>query len=167
MTVSVKILPICLRGLQLTRVTVKDIPEYKGAVTAFFNTRMSEAELDNLFSLATEEVIQLVHKYKENGLKPIALSLIIKYIFSCLIDADRTNTREFEEGAVGEQAESFDRRGFFQQSYSRLMEEINKLSVGQDANHPINQLRSEMSRQCEEFAVHPSGDRIPFLAQET
>jgi CRISPR-associated endonuclease/helicase Cas3 len=88
-------------------------------------------------------------------LPPITSSLLIKYLFSCLIDADRTNTRRFEEG-TGPEPE-MDRASFFRKSYQALMDKMAELDRAADADHPINRLRREMSRQCDEFAARPSG----------
>jgi CRISPR-associated endonuclease/helicase Cas3 len=139
----------------LERVSDKELVEYNQAVSTFFKTQMMEEEFDHYFDKAKEEVIKLLNRIKSNQLQPIAFSLIIKYIFSCLIDADRTNTRRFEEH---EQAgKELDNQSFFENSYTALMEEISSLESAEDAQHPINLLRSQMSLQCEAFASNPSG----------
>jgi CRISPR-associated endonuclease/helicase Cas3 len=85
------------------------------------------------------------------------MSLMIKTIFSCLIDADRTNSRLFEEGVVSE--EQADASAFFTISYSRLIAHLDKLAeqAGAEPDNPIPALRAEMSRQCDIFAERPSG----------
>ncbi|WP_028562693.1 hypothetical protein [Paenibacillus pinihumi] len=85
---------------------------------------------------------------------PVAISLLIKYIFSCLIDADRTNTRLFEEDEKEEQP--IDHLSFFKRSYEALMNHLEELNTGH-ADTPINRLRREMSLQCDTFAAYPSG----------
>ena len=42
-------------------------------------------------------------------------------------------------------------------SYTLLSQHLAELEQGEAANTPINQLRREMSRQCEAFALRPSG----------
>jgi CRISPR-associated endonuclease/helicase Cas3 len=139
----------------IERVSEKELKEYENAVSTFFKTQVMEKEFDDYFDKAKAEVKQIVKSIRTKQLQPITASLVIKYIFSCLIDADRTNTRRFEENEQVEQA--FDNHSFFKDSYTALMEEIASYNKARDANHPINLLRSEMSRQCEEFASHPSG----------
>lgn len=139
----------------LERVSEKELKEYENAVSTFFETQVSEKEFDEYFAKAKAEVLEIIKAIRNKELQPISASLIIKYMFSCLIDADRTNTRRFEENEQFE--EPFNSQSFFSESYSALMEEIASFSKANDANHPINQLRSEMSRQCEAFAAHPSG----------
>lgn len=128
--------------------------EYDLAVEAFINT-WTEEELDCYFADATKELKQALQIIKSNKLKPIASSLLIKYMFSCLIDADRTNTREFEENRY--EGWTRDNKTFFIRSYELLMQKLHQMNQGEMANKPINQLRRKMSEQCEEFALKPSG----------
>lgn len=139
----------------LNRVAEKEIEEFGNATATFFKSQITEQELEQHFCEAVDEVKQIVNTMKENKLQSISMSFIIKYIFSCLIDADRTDTRMFEEN---EQSESFfDSKTFFEKSYHLLMERILLYSRSKDAEHPINILRSNMSEQCEQFAFRPSG----------
>ncbi|USG67404.1 CRISPR-associated helicase Cas3' [Brevibacillus ruminantium] len=138
----------------LERVAVKELEEYEQAVAAFFEN-YSERELDHYFAGAKAEIQHVLNVIKKQSLPSITASLLIKYIFSCLIDADRTNTREFEEGEVTE--EKIDSLAFFGKSYRKLMDTLMEFEQAEDADHPINRLRSEMSRQCEAFALRPSG----------
>lgn len=139
----------------LERVSEKELVEYEHAVSTFFEIQITEKKLDQYFESAKAEIIEILNLIKDNQLQPIAVSLIIKYIFSCLIDADRTNTRRFEENE--QDGEAFDSQSFFKESYAALMEEITAFDTAEDSNHPINRLRSEMSLQCDAFASKPSG----------
>jgi CRISPR-associated endonuclease/helicase Cas3 len=139
----------------LKRVAEKEINQYEDAVSSFYKTQISEEEFETYFEKAKSEAKQMLNSIKYKKLQPITASFLIKYIFSCLIDADRTNTRMFEENELVEQ--EFDRKVFFSESYQALMEKIASYGRAEDADHPINQLRSEMSNQCEEFASNPSG----------
>lgn len=128
--------------------------EYDQAVEAFLES-WTEEELDCYFADAVKELkaaFQLLH---ESKLRPVASSLLIKYLFSCLIDADRTNTREFEENRY--EGWQRDDRPFFERSYGLLMDKLTAMKQDSQAEHPINRLRREMSEQCDEFARRPSG----------
>ncbi|QQE75937.1 CRISPR-associated helicase Cas3' [Brevibacillus composti] len=138
----------------IERVAMKELEEYERTESAFFEM-YAEKELDQNFAKAKSEVKHFLHVIQNQKLPSITVSLLIKYIFSCLIDADRTDSRQFEEEEKSE--EVFDSKAFFTQSYEKLMSRIMDLEQGDDADHPINRLRSEMSRQCEEFARRPSG----------
>ncbi|WP_223066865.1 CRISPR-associated helicase Cas3' [Paenibacillus caui] len=138
----------------LERVAQRELKEYDQAVTAFFEN-IPEEEIDRYFSSAKAELRHVLGVIQQHRLPPIVASLAIKYIFSCLIDADRTNTRQFEEEEETERRS--DSLPFFHRSYEKLMEVIAAFDDAEDADHPINRLRSEMSRQCEAFALRPSG----------
>lgn len=131
--------------------------EYDQAEAAFW-TAWTPAELDDYFAQARQEVIQILDTIKREKLGPIASALLVKYLFSCLIDADRTNTQQFEEDHVESWTRTdHDVQDFFRRSRDRLRQTLQSYEQNPDASHPINQLRREMSRQCEEFASRPSG----------
>lgn len=139
----------------LRRVSEKEIPEFEDAVTIFFKQQTSEPEFEEYFEKAKNEVIHILKKINDGKLKPITASYIVKYIFSSLIDADRTNTRIFDENEDEEQI--IDRASFFKESYVALMNKISSFQNSEHADKPINMLRMEMSDQCEKFALNPSG----------
>jgi len=128
--------------------------EYEQAVAAFLSDWTVE-ELDCYFADAKQELKRMIELRKVNKLRPIAFSLLIKYLFSCLIDADRTNTREFEENRY--EGWERDPRPFFARSYEKVIQHLKDKNDAPDADRPINKLRRDMSQQCEDFAAKPSG----------
>ncbi|MNC09385.1 helicase Cas3 [compost metagenome] len=128
--------------------------EYEQAVAAFVS-KYDVKKLDQYFALAAAELEEIIRKVKANKLKTITYSLLNKYLFSCLLDADRSDTRQFEEGK--KEPWEKDNRWFFTQSYERVMQKLVRMNEGSEADKPINRLRREMSHQCEEFAARPSG----------
>lgn len=135
---------------------IDKLPGYEQAIEEFLSTTMGQAELVAYFEKAKEEMQQLVERMKVCKPPSITASLTVKYLFSCLIDADRTMTRQFEEGE--QDAPVFESHVFFSKAYRSLLDKIDGFSNADDAGHPINRLRSEMSKQCDEFAVErPSG----------
>ncbi|MEK3850744.1 MULTISPECIES: CRISPR-associated helicase/endonuclease Cas3 [Paenibacillus] len=132
----------------------KDLEEFEQTVSEFFEN-VPQHELDQYFSEAKKELEHYLGLIKQHKLPSIAASLLMKYIFSCLIDADRTNTRQFEEGEEPEQP--LDSHSFFKRSYDALTNMLETLENDSDSEEPINRLRREMSRQCEAFALRPSG----------
>jgi CRISPR-associated endonuclease/helicase Cas3 len=130
------------------------LEEYELAEAALWNDWTPE-ELDCYVAEARQEVKRVLDTIRSYELPPITSSLLIKYVFSCLIDADRTNTRLFEEDR--EEAWTSDYRSFFERSYEKLMNVLRGYENSENANHPINRLRREMSRQCEEFAKRSPG----------
>ncbi|WP_150265629.1 CRISPR-associated helicase Cas3' [Paenibacillus tepidiphilus] len=138
----------------LKRVLNPELPGYEQAKQQFFH-HFPEEELDRLFNCAVAEFKSYFQKVKQHTLPPIATSLMIKYIFSCLIYADRSNTREFEEQE--QPGEVPDYRPFFQKSYDKLMQYLDELNAIADPDNPIPALRRAMSEQCETFAYRISG----------
>ncbi|WP_440898017.1 CRISPR-associated helicase Cas3' [Amphibacillus sp. Q70] len=131
----------------LFRVLEKDIPEYELVKENFFKDTLSLTELQLYIQKAVEEIAQLPPSYE-------TFVFITKYIFSCLIDADRTNTRDFERGTTSKETE--EHSTLFTEYYQSLMHHLDNLKKNGEQT-PINQLREEMSEQCEKFASKPSG----------
>src|SRR5690625_3996346 len=75
----------------LRRVRDKELSEYPIAVERFFKEVMTEREFKQYVSIALLELEQFM------DMSPTQIFFLTKYIFSCLIDADRTDTRQFEE----------------------------------------------------------------------
>lgn len=138
----------------LNRVT-KQLDEYEHAVSTFLSHQMGQAELDQYFQQAVEETKHLLILKKQRNLRSIVHTFILKFLFSCLIDADRTNSRMFEDNEST--MPSFDHIAFFEKCYKVLMDKLESFKQRDDAEHPINQLRRKMSDECEAFASRPSG----------
>lgn len=140
----------------LKRVIEKDLPGFEIALKSFFRQQIDEKDFELYVKEAKKEVQQVIEKVRRENLRPFTLTLIIKYIFSCLIDADRTDTRLFENNEKKFEIKN-DNSNFFERSYKRLLEKISEFEKAENASHPINRLRSEMSKQCDKFASKPSG----------
>ncbi|AWB43159.1 CRISPR-associated helicase/endonuclease Cas3 [Paenibacillus sp. CAA11] len=138
----------------LERVEEKVLKEFDQAKQEFFN-HVPEQELDRYFNEAKKELKHYLKLIQQHKLPSITASLLIKYIFSCLIDADRSNTRQFEENTSSEP--NLDQHAFFTRSYEALHQHLTELERQGDSAHPINRLRREMSDRCEEFAQRDSG----------
>ncbi|GAF23124.1 CRISPR-associated helicase Cas3 [Bacillus sp. JCM 19047] len=132
----------------LRRMT-KEVPQYKNVVESFFEEVMTEAEFEDYVGKAVKEMEQFV---PFNGKLSFFLS---KFIFSCVLDADRTNTRDFEAGVVSNVPPK--NKAKFEKYYHVLMDYLKTLKEKPEASHPINILRAKMSDQCDRFAEKPSG----------
>ena len=75
----------------IERVATKELKQYEQAKN--FTSTPPPEHLDTLFERATSELQHYIQIIKQHKLSPITGSLLMKYMFSCLIDADRTNTR--------------------------------------------------------------------------
>ncbi|MGP0575510.1 CRISPR-associated helicase Cas3' [Paenibacillus peoriae] len=147
----------------LERVEHRELKQYEDAVEEFFR-HVPPEKLDELFAYTIEEFKQYVLHIRQRRLPPIVSTLLLKYLFSCLIDADRTNTRLFEEGKsevpdASSQIADFAHKHheFFQSSYDTLISHIHHLNKSPEANKDIQRLRQAMSEQCERAAYRPSG----------
>ncbi|WP_172250196.1 CRISPR-associated helicase Cas3' [Saccharibacillus deserti] len=143
-----------LESKYLQRVKEKEIPEYDRMPELFFAEVMSEVEFDHYVNRAAEEL----GSYMKTGKGSVdhKAMLLSKFIFSALIDADRTDARLFEENREGEQ-ESAERKELFGLYHRRLLSRIDFFRAASDVVSPINALRQRMSEQCEAFAARPSG----------
>ena len=142
----------------LRRVRDKQLPEYEQAVERFFEDTISREELSDYISAAVDELRQYT------AYSPEQCFFLSKFIFSCLIDADRTDTRRFEEQR---EAEGKDEEGssheytqqtfLFERYYHRLLDHLAALKDNNQAKGTINELRAQMSEACDTFASKPSG----------
>ncbi len=145
-----------LESKYLQRVRDKDdLPEFEWTEQKFFESVMSKADFQHYVDRAAAE-LQAYLGQESSASSETKLMFLTKFVFSTLIDADRTNTRMFEENKVEEPAQ--ERTSLFASYYGKLMDKINSF-----AGHPdqpqtsINLLRSNMSLQCDQFAESPSG----------
>ncbi len=144
------------------RVCNADLPYYEEVRTVFLSVPGNEARVEELFISSVDElkafsfeVQKLFQRYKKGKASPfLFFSLAMKYIFSCLIDADRTDSRRFDENDTTELHKL--NEAFFKESYGYVMEQVEEWAQGEEALKPINQLRAEMSEQCDKLAEEPS-----------
>ncbi|PER93225.1 CRISPR-associated helicase/endonuclease Cas3 [Bacillus cereus] len=143
-----------LESPYLNRVRDKQLKGFDVTQQFFFKHVMKEKAFHEYVNKATVELESfLLKESPENAEKQ--LMFLTKFIFSTLIDADRTNTRLFEEEKSVESVINSDE--LFEKYYERLMTKINSFKKQQNANTPINMLRADMSDQCDQFAERPSG----------
>lgn len=143
-----------LESNYLKRVRDKELDEFVRTKQCFFENVMNEADFHAYVDKAAGELEKFLAKEPlENSGKQ--LMFLTKFVFSALIDADRTNTRLFEENMTNNSVKNH--QELFDTYYQRLMTKINSFIQQQNANTPINLLRTEMSDQCDRFAENPSG----------
>lgn len=146
-----------LESAYLKRARDTQLDEYELTKEAFFQKVISEREFQDYVDQATAELEQFISKEPEVPFE-IKCLFLTKFVFSALIDADRTNTRLFETNQIEETEEgTVNVEELFHIYFTRLMSKIRAFKESDDANTPINLLRSEMSEQCEQFAAKPSG----------
>lgn len=143
-----------LESSYLKRVRDKELDEfYPLTVKLFFEQVMTEHDFRLYVDKAEVELSAFLKKEPKVTLEHRAM-LLSKFIFSALVDADRTNTRCFEQNKKDEEINS---KALFEQYYERLMTKIESFKTHKQADSPINQLRREMSERCDAFAERASG----------
>lgn len=125
-----------------------------GLYSVFFDHVISEAEFHQYVSKALVELEAYLMK-PFAGNDESKLMFLTKFIFSALIDADRTNTRLFEENKTHEPEQN--RKELFDGYYEKLMAKIHSYQIQDAAKTQMNILRRKMSEQCDQFAGKPSG----------
>jgi len=143
--------------LKRVRDKVQDLRDYEQAVRRFYGEVMSEAEL---YSYAGQAAVELEQYLSVPSLQNLQTRIMFlsKFVFSALIDADRTDTRRFEENSTKEETETEQsREELFTSYYGKLMTRLDSLRDLDTVGSPINHLRRAMSDRCEQFAERPSG----------
>ncbi|GIP53058.1 CRISPR-associated helicase Cas3' [Paenibacillus vini] len=144
-----------LESKYLQRVRDKDdLSEFEWTEQLFFERVISEADFRLYVDKAAAELESYLY-LETTASSETKLMFLTKFVFSTLIDADRTNTRMFEENKVEEPSQ--DHTALFASYYKKLMDKINSFASHIQSQTPINMLRSEMSLQCDKFAERPSG----------
>lgn len=86
------------------------------------------------------------------GDKDIQLGFLLRLLFSCLIDADRTNTANFENPAAAElrQDREYER-------WDELLERLDRNLSQMNMDGPVNGIRRQISDECFRVANRPRG----------
>ncbi len=139
----------------LTRIKDKD-SAYEQALERFLECVCSYEKLDSLFEEAIQELKDFNNK-QEKVRKAFSLQLLTKYLYSCLIDADRYDTYLFME----EQSEKeFDRNQLWELFSDRLAvqeEKFKNQKTGSVMREQIRSLRQIVWQECKESAKWQSG----------
>lgn len=148
--------PESIESDYLKRVMEKEIPDFDKICSRFFEEVMTEKEFDLYVKEAAVELLNYLKKNTQfRSIAELNWFFLTKFVYSCLIDADRTNTMLFEENK--ESTFSPKRKTLFSDYYTTLTDHIAGFSKDQENPSKINQLRAEMSKQCDDFAERDEG----------
>lgn len=131
------------------RVLEKDLAYYEEVKKNFEKNKEFTERVRSLLKEASEELEAFLTKITPIGNANLYVSYLQKLIFSILIDADRTDTRRFEENDQSDLEHAFS----FEQAYQKLMERVQQF---EKSKKEIDVLRSKMSRRCDEKAEEAS-----------
>lgn len=135
----------------IRRVVAKELPYYAEVKANFEAVGGNVDRVDMLFAEAVEEFKKLqaqIVKTMPANQRLVGLNYAQKFVFSCLLDADRTNTRCFEEQVISNQQQPA-----FEEYYNNLMKTVNGWRKNTTM---INILRTRMSENCDRLAEQPS-----------
>lgn len=143
-----------LESTYLLRVKDKTLEDFELTKQLFFEKVMGEKEFLSYVSIAATELESFIKNVSQEEQEK-QLMFVTKFVFSVLIDADRTNTRLFEENQ--ELPPQIESQELFQSYYEKLINKIQAFTQHKNANTPINVLRTQMSLRCDLFAEVESG----------
>jgi len=128
-------------------------------------SNLSENEKQKLHKLLSSEtlvnqIIKKIQSLKENGGDDkytfmFKYGLLVRYLFSCLIDADRLNTADFEF-PNNIQIRNYGKYLSWNILIERLNEKLKEFLNKSDKNE-VDDLRDEVSQQCFNCAAKPKG----------
>lgn len=134
--------------------TTKEIL-YDEAKVNFENEYVEMLRLNKLVKISKEEIKVIFDKIKkiDSSEKFIRFSIgmLEKYLFSCVIDADRYDTYIFMEGK--EYQPEIDRYSLWNELSNTLEIKLNNYEI----TSRIDKLRNEISISCKNFANHNTG----------
>ncbi len=133
----------------LQRVELKVLDEYEVCKNRFFDEVISEVDFKNYVESASQQLMSYLERV---GQTLVNSTFLTKLVFSILIDADRTNTRQFEEKEV-DSSLAVD----LQTLKGNLERHLSSLTDNRSTVSTINVLRQQMSEQCMQYAERPSG----------
>lgn len=141
--------PYCERLDKFNDDPVK-MQELQQAVMHFYREVMSEEEFNQYLKLALQEFKQLFVRLQSRDDLLDALYFAGQFVYSCLLDADRTDTALF---SFNQTAVEYHYEEIFESYYNKLLKNIKQF----DQSSAINRARSEMSDECDAFAEQTDG----------
>lgn len=136
---------------------------YEEAKENFYALSKTEAEIKALYEKAYEEFKTVYPKVKKDWFQ---LGLIEKFLYSCLLDADRLDAACFDMGRLPSVKEDY--QALWDTLSARLEEHVKSFSLSAAASEKereIYRLRNVISEECREAASRETG--IYFLSCPT
>ena len=148
----------------IDRMTPTKPIEINSVAERFFIEVYDETFLSHYIQQANNEFIQFINRTLHNVSSATerkaslrkTLALLTKFVFSAVIDADRRNSREFEEDIKKSESISKSINSLFEQFELELEEQLREKQVRAIPND-ITKLRQQMSDHCFEKAALPTG----------
>lgn len=125
---------------------------YEETLQNFQTELESKYNIYELFEKAVSEVEQVIRRMREAKLDPgFSLGMLQKYLFSCLIDADRLDTATFMQGKSHPQKQDT------LSLWNSFAEILDKKLDGFPQDSALNKLRAQISLECKTAASREPG----------
>lgn len=128
---------------------------YDEALSNFKAECMELTDINDLFYKSKQEIKSILTKINNIDMSAkfgqFAAGLLVKYLFSCVIDADRYDTYTFIEGKV--QQQNINKPTLWNELANRLETKLNNFQK----SNKIDLLREEVSMSCKSFAENKPG----------
>lgn len=139
----------------LNRTRDKQLDEYERAKRLFFRNIMDETSFIQYAEAAVIELQSYLQRPSTETTE-CKLMFLTKFVYSVLVDADRTNTRMFEENQT--EFIEIETTPLFENYYDKLLQKLTSFQPSNEQEAVIHRLRNQMSEQCERHALErPSG----------
>lgn len=129
----------------------KQLEDLESVKNWLFNSVVSKKDLTKIMDTSENEINELTETYKDSHEKfQQILFYINRFVYSCLIDADRSNTIAFE---LSKDNETVDYHKYFEDKYAAFTKNIEEFKN----DTPLNKLRSEISEKLDICGSDPDG----------
>ncbi len=121
-------------------------------IEARFRELVNNPEVVDGLTKSLQQIAELEKKRGDEQIVRFKVGLLVRYLFSCLIDADRTNSADFEKPHAAK-ARQHGQYGEWSHLITRLDSHLSSFA----ANKPIDVLRVNISQHCRDKAENEKG----------
>jgi CRISPR-associated endonuclease/helicase Cas3 len=131
-------------------IAVNNKTQFNDSHKAKLNLVLSELFPAYLIEYVNKEIAAFLKRIKSVQDAPFMLNMVVRYIFSCLVDADREDARRFEDSTENPQPN-------FDELINKLEEWLKALNKAFNNVSTLNKYRQEVSNACVEASKKDVG----------
>ena len=146
---------VCLEGFDdfIKKIRPQKEIFYDECIKNFIEPKIEIPPINERFYKSRDEIIEIIKHMKETEIfNSFTMHLLVKYLFSCLIDADRLDTYNFMEGKKQGETDT-NVSDLWVELSDRLEDAISKFTK----ENKVDLLRGEISEACKNFANNEPG----------